>query len=64
MHRKDGFLYNYKNISYLNKKRLFNEFLIDYAKKKRIKIIKINNNQFDKKKYNSLISHINKMIKK
>jgi len=64
MYRKDGFLYNYKNISYLNKKRLFNEFLIDYAKKKGIKIIKINNNKFDKKKYNSLILHINKMVKK
>jgi hypothetical protein len=62
--RKNGFLYNYENISYLNKKRLFNNYLIDYARKKRIKIIKINNNQFDKKKYKSLILYINNIIKK
>ena len=62
--RKDGFLYNFGKISYLNRKKFFNEFLIDYAKKKKIRIIKIDNNKFDQRKYRQLVLYIKKRIKK
>lgn len=61
--RKKGFLYNIKNRSYLNKKELFNNFILDFAKKNKIKIVKINNNIFNIKKYKTLFQDIHKKIK-
>ena len=49
--RKEGFMYNSNKKFYLNKKNNFNDFVFDYIKSKKIKLIKINNDKFDKKKF-------------
>ena len=44
-------MYNSNKKFYLNKKNNFNDFVFDYIKSKKIKLIKINNDKFDKKNF-------------
>ncbi len=60
--RQEGFMYNSNKKFYLNKKNNFNDFIFDYIKGKKIKLIKINNNKFDKKKFFKLLKKIKRFI--